>query len=258
MSRAAPRFESGPFRVEQIAPGDRHELSNGNAFYCAPTGGDGARGAGAGFQVIDTDPAVQSAGMDPGYATAPNTLRAPDVAVGVPDAPGWIKGAPSLALEYASVGQDEEQLERKISDLLEAGTKWVWVVRLLGPRRVEVYEHGQPMQTRGPGSMLAAPGVLQNPVPVEALYDRDVAHEIALRNLLQRRGYDDLSAVRAEGRSEGKAEGKAEAVLALIDAKNIQLSDDGRRRIAESRDVLELDRWITRLATATSEDQLLR
>jgi hypothetical protein len=254
MSKEAPRFERGPFRADQIAPGDRHELSNGNAFYCAPTGGDGARGAGAGFEVIDTDPAVQSAGMDPGYATAPNTLRAPDVAVGVPDAPGWITGAPPLALEYASVGQDEEQLQRKISDLLEAGTRWVWVVRLLGPRRVEVYERGQPVQTRGPGSVLVAPGVLQNPVPVEALYDRNVAHEIVLRNLLQRRGYDGLEAVRAEGR----AGGKAEAVLALVDARKIQLSDEGRKRIAESRDVVELDRWLARVVTAASELELLR
>jgi hypothetical protein len=41
--------------------------------------------------------------------------------------------------------------------------------------------------------------VLQNPVPVEALYDRSAAHEVALNNLLQREGYRDLDAVRAEG-----------------------------------------------------------
>ncbi len=253
MSNQAPRFERGPFTVAHIASGDRHELSNGNAFFCAPTGGDGARGAGAGFEVIDTDPAVQSAGMDPGYAVSPNTLRAPDVAVGVPDAPGWVVGAPPLALEYASVGQDEAQLQQKIADLLGAGTRWVWVVRLLGPRRVEVYENGQTMQTRGPGAVLLAPGVLQNPVPIEALYDRRVAHEVALRNLLQRRGYEDLDAVRAEG----QAVGKAEALLTLLDAKRIHLSDAGRTRIVQCRDLGELDRWIARLTTATSELELL-
>jgi hypothetical protein len=43
------------------------------------------------------------------------------------------------------------------------------------------------------------PGVLRNPVPVEALYDRRAAHRVTLRNLLQRQGYENLDAVRAEG-----------------------------------------------------------
>ena len=50
-----------------------------------------------------------------------------------------------------------------------------------------------------PGQHLEAPGILSNPVPVEALYDPDAAHEAALRNPLQRRGYTDLEAVREEG-----------------------------------------------------------
>ena len=49
---------------------------------------------------------------------------------------------PPLALEYASIGQDEDGLQREIVDFLAAGTQLVWVVRLVGPRRVEVYEPG--------------------------------------------------------------------------------------------------------------------
>ena len=41
-------------------------------------------------------------------------------------------------------------------------------------------------------------------MPVEALYNPDVAHETALRNLLQRRGYADLDAVREESREAGE------------------------------------------------------
>lgn len=33
---------------------------------------------------------------------------------------------------------------------------------------------------------------------MEALFDRNVAHEVAFRNLLQRRGYSGLDDVRAE------------------------------------------------------------
>ena len=50
--------------------------------------------------------------------------------------------------------------------------------------------------------MLAVPGILRNPIPVEALYDRAAGHRATLSNLLQREGYDSLEAVRREGRQE--------------------------------------------------------
>ena len=138
--------------------------------------------------------------MDVGYALSPDTMRAPDIAVGnVPGRPGWVPGAPPLAVEYADHEQDEEALETKIGQLLAAGTKYIWVVRLAGPRRVEVHEPGQAKVTLLPGQMLAAPGVLKNEVPVEALYDPAAAGRTALTNLLQREGYANLDAVRAEG-----------------------------------------------------------
>jgi len=147
-------------------------------------------------------------------------------------------------------------------DLLEAGTRWVWVVRLLGPRRVEVYEQGQQTQTRGPGSLLLAPGVLQNPVRVEALYDRTVAHEATLRNLLQRRGYAGVDEIRIEGRAEGKAEGKAEgraaALLTVLDSRAIALSVASRQRIAATTDLMELEGWLRRSPTVASEEELFR
>ena len=67
---------------------------------------------------------------------------------------------------------------------------------------------------------MEAPGILANPVPVEALYDPDAARDVALRNLLQRRGYADLEAVQKEGREEGRQErreeGRKTGQLALV------------------------------------------
>ena len=71
----------------------------------------------------------------------------------------------------------------------------IWVVRLTGPRRVEVHEKGRAMRLCMPGDELTAPGILKNPVPVLAMYDREAAHEATLRNLLQRRGYESLRCV---------------------------------------------------------------
>lgn len=153
--------------------------------------------------MLASDPDVEQAGVDAGYSPNEGILRAADVVVGnVPSAPGWIKGAPPLAVEYADTGQNEDDLQDKIAELLEAGTKYLWVVRLTGTRRVEVHEPGKDMRIVLPGEELLAPGVLRNPVRVEALYDPGAAMEATLRNLLQRQGYDSLEQVRAEGHAE--------------------------------------------------------
>jgi Uma2 family endonuclease len=213
----APRRSRGPFRADQIRCGDPYELSDGHTIYVLPAGGRHARTNLVGGQVLATDPDVTEAGTDAGYSPDPKTLRAPDIAVGnVPAEPGWIQGAPPLAVEYADTGQDEAELRAKIDDLLRGGTKYLWVVRLAGPHRVEVYEQGKPMRMALPGEELRAPGVLRNPVKVEALYDREAAMEATLRNLLQRAGYNSLDEVLARGEARGEAKGLAEAARRLV------------------------------------------
>src|SRR5689334_8363416 len=151
--------DRGPFRAEHLRSGDSYELSNGHAILCLPTGGSGSGPTQLGASVVGWDPAVKEAGVDTGYSPEPGTLRAPDVAVGnVPNKPGWVSGAPELAIEYADIGQDEEKLKEKVADLLDAGTHYLWVVRLTGPRRVEVHEPGKKVRQVLPGEMLAAPG----------------------------------------------------------------------------------------------------
>ena len=240
-----PRYlASGPFSAQHIRSGDPYELSNGHPIQCLPTGGQGSRANLLGGTVMESDPDVEEAGVDTGFSPHKGVLRAPDVAVGhVPNRPGWVQGVPPLALEYADTGQDEVALAEKIADLLDAGTSLIWVVRLTGPRRVEVYRPRQPVQVYLPGQFLEAPGILRNPVLVEALYDREAAHEATLRNLLQRRGYDSLEAVHAEGRIEGKAEGRIEGEIRL-------LLRQLRRRFGEPLP------WVTERLTAAAPEQL--
>ena len=163
--------------------------------------------------------------------------------------PGWIDGAPPLAVEYADTGQDVKDLRTKISELLAAGTKIVWVVRLTGPRRVEIYEAGKEMRLAHRGEELAAPGILQNPVPVEALYDREAAHEVTFRNLLQRQGYRDLDDVQAKALRD--------AVFAVLNARGLRVDDTIRTTLEDCRDPETLQRWLTRAATAESSDEVL-
>ncbi|KYF86548.1 hypothetical protein BE20_28695 [Sorangium cellulosum] len=135
---APPR---SPATADQLRPGDPYELSEGRLVECLPTGRRGGRSNLVGGEVLDTDPAVEAAGVDIGISPRPEMLRAPDLVVGnIPDEPGWATAAPPLAVEYADTGQDEAELQRKIEELLAAGARWVWVVRLHGTRRVEVHE----------------------------------------------------------------------------------------------------------------------
>lgn len=196
----------GPFRPDMVGDGDRYEISRGHPIYSSPAW---ARHGGkqlVGALPIATDPAVTEAGIDVGYATDEHTLRAPDLSVGnVPDRPGWVSGAPLLAVEYADRGTDEEQLQAKIRELSAAGTRLTWVVRLVGPRRVDVYpREGEPF-TVGSGGMLDAQGILSRPMPVDALFDPQRAEAVALENLLRRSGQPTLEQAREEGREEGRA-----------------------------------------------------
>jgi hypothetical protein len=237
----------GPYQASDIRPGEPYELSDGYKVECMGAGQRGARSNGSGFMVLDSDPDAPPAGVDAGVSPVPTMLRAPDVAVGgLANEPGWGATAPPLCVEYADRGQDEPELQKKIVELLRCGTRFVWVVRLAGLRRVEVHQPGKAMSTALSGDALEAPGILKNAVPVDALYDREAAHRHTLKNLLQREGYQDLDAVKAEGLRDGlhrTIEDLCEVLAieltperrAALDAMNVEALEALRERIKRER-----------------------
>ncbi len=257
----APRSASKELVVGDIREESRCELSEGRQVYCAPAGGQHADANTTGTLPLSTDPAVKEVGVDAGYALRENVLRAPDIAVGnVPVRPGWIVGAPPLAVEYADTGTDEKDLQTKVQELLAGGTRYVWVVRLVGLRRVEVHQPGAAVQRYTQGEVLTAPGVLQNSVRVEALWDREAAMEAALRNLLQRQGYGSVGEIRAEGEARGEAKGNvdgvARALLTVLTARGFVVDDTTRTCTERCQDLAVLTDWIARAATATTLAQV--
>jgi Uma2 family endonuclease len=244
----------GPFRADHLRSGDPYELSNGHPVHCLPTGGRGGRAANLGGGVLASDPAAQDVGVDVGFSPSPEILRAPDVSVGeIPDQPGWVQGAPPLAVEYADTGQDEADLRIKIGELFNAGTRYVWVVRLTGPRRVEVHQPDQGVRIAHPGEQLTAPGILANPVPVEALYDREAARQTIFRNLLQREGYASLEEVRAEG----EAQSLRAAVLEVLTARGFAVNDELRTVLGRVEDPEALRAVLRKAAVATTPDEVV-
>ena len=247
----------GPFRADQLRSGDPYELSNGHPIECMPTGRRGGKAAIVGGGVLASDPAVQDVGGDVGFSPSPETLRAPDLSVGeIPDLPGWAEGAPPLAVEYADTGQDEADLQLKVRELFAAGTRYIWVVRLTGPRRVEVHEPDRKLRLAHPGEQLEAPGILANPIPVEALYDRDAARQVIFRNLLQRQGYASLDEVRAEGREQGREQGELQglrrAILAVLVGRGLAVDDDLQASLAQADNPEILESVLRQAAAATA------
>ena len=269
-----------PFTADQIKDGERCELSEGHRIYCLPAGDRHSRHNLSGGTLIDTDPDVEWAGVDTGFTPKSNTLRAPDIAVAPPPAEEgeWVPGAPLLAVEYADKGQNETDLKVKIRELLAAGTRFIWVARLTGPQRVEVHTRDRPMRVLSATDFLEAPGILRNPVRVQALFDRREAHRVTLRNLLQREGYEDLEAVLREGKAEGLIEGKAkgliegkaegliqgaleariEAIFSTLAVRAIEVDTETRARIRGCRDPKQLDAWLRKAVLAESPSDIFQ
>lgn len=58
--------------------------------------------------------------------------------------------------------------------------------------------------------------------------------------------------------SQGRAEGEAEAVLAVLDARGIDVPDDMKSRITTCTDLKQLTTWVRRAAVAEKVDDLFR
>ncbi|GAA2069783.1 hypothetical protein [Actinomadura alba] len=59
-----------------------------------------------------------------------------------------------------------------------------------------------------------------------------------------------------EGKAEGKAEGEAKAILEVLAARDLTLSEEARVRITSCTDLDQLENWIRRVATVESVEDL--
>ena len=269
-SDRAPHGETPRWTADMIRDGDPYELSDGQRIVCLPASSRHMGGAGRGVKVISTDAGARrigTVGPEGGVSTGPHMLRAPDVLLSAEaETGGWITTAPPLALEIADRGQDEVELHKKIQELLIAGTKYYWVVRNIGPRRVEVYTTpGEGPLVVLSGGEVDAVGVLDAPIPVDAFYDEEVADRIALRNMLAPYGYQSVeelkAAVHAEAKAEGKAEGRAEgvarAIIAVLQARDLEVSEEVSARLLAERDLNLLNVLLRRALFVQAAAQVL-
>lgn len=100
-----------------------------------------------------------------------------------------------------------------------------------------MHQPGKRLRIANPGEQLEAPGILANPVPVEALYDREAARRVMFRNLLQRQGYSSLEEVRAQG----EIEGLRRAVVTVLSGRGLAVEEALRTALAACNDPAVLE-----------------
>lgn len=110
-------------------------------------------------------------------AADPDTVRAPDVSFisaeqlrSTPLSAGFYSGYPDLAAEVVSPGDTATQLDAKVQDYLDAGTRLVWVVNP-GTRSVAVYSPDGQVRMLGADDVLTGDAVLPDlRIPVSDLF----------------------------------------------------------------------------------------
>jgi predicted transposase/invertase (TIGR01784 family) len=112
---------------------------------------------------------------------------------------------------------------------------------------------------REAGNLMAIPEALRHPPLLDALegartarfsreeWDAYIAAGMAIQN---ERGA--LSVAHREGRTEGRTEEAAQAVLAVLQARGVAVPDAARDRILGEKDLVSLQRWLVKAATAVS------
>jgi len=156
--------------VEEFAAlpddGMRHELNEGELIVMPPPkprhGNCQARLTAA-LVEFATSQDVGSVFTESGYRLTPHTVRGPDVsfvrASRLQDPDEYFDGAPDLAVEIVSPGDDASDLREKIKQYLDAGTSVVWVVYPRS-RQIEIHTPDKTIRSLGMEDTLAAPELL--------------------------------------------------------------------------------------------------
>ncbi|MCP4546605.1 MAG: Uma2 family endonuclease, partial [bacterium] len=96
------------------------------------------------------------------------------------------------------------------------------------------------------------------PLPVMAFFKRDAAHDVQLRNLLQRKGFENLEAVLEAGLEAGRVDGMALSVVTVLEGRNLDVPDEVRERILTCKDADVLRRWLTRAGNVATAEEIFR
>ena len=142
----------------------RYELVGGEVIELAPVNeehGNVAFNISGAFYVYSRRYGVGRGAVETGYRLRqnPDTVRGPDVSFNLGSQPleaatrtGFVPGAPDIAVEVVSPSNTATEMQRRVSEYLEAGSQRVWLVYPAtpeSPRRVLVHRSDGARETYG-------------------------------------------------------------------------------------------------------------
>jgi hypothetical protein len=65
-----------------------------------------------------------------------------------------------------------------------------------------------------------------------------------------------LAKGRSEGEAKGEAKGEGRALIAVLEARGVRISDEARARIVACTDAAQLEVWLRKAATASTVDEV--
>ena len=117
----------------------RYELVDGEVVELAPVNeqhGDTAFNISGALFVYSRQHGIGRGGVETGYRVRqnPDTVRGPDISFNLRSreteerpVPGFVPGAPDIAVEVVSPSNTSGEMERKVGEYLAAGSQRVWV-----------------------------------------------------------------------------------------------------------------------------------
>ena len=171
-----------------------------------------------------------------------------------------------VAFEIVSE-QNARDVSEKAFIMHRRGVQRIFAIFVKGKKRVcEWSPESRSWRLLDSSSSIEAPCLLK-PLPVAALLDAAVAANAVAEALIAQGNpvIQNLEAtVRsegkaeglAEGRAEGRAEGSAEAILRVLAARGIAVSEVQRQEFLGCHDLDRLARWLDRAVMASSAEEV--
>lgn len=151
--------------------------------------------------------------------------------------------------------QTEREAAEKALVMSRRGVRRIFALFIKGPRRVcECSPQTENWRPLDPGSSIEDP-CLVTPLAVKALLDAAEAHKAVLAALAAQ-GNSALLEREAAAEARGEARGEARAILKILEARGLAVSEAQREEILGCHDLERLDRWLRRAALVSSAAEI--
>ena len=159
-----------------------------------------------------------------------------------------------IAFEIVSEQTEREAAEKALV-MGRRGVRRIFALFIKGPRRVcEWSLQSESWRPLDPGSSIEDP-CLVTPLAVKALLDAAEAHKAVL-TALAAQGNSALLEREAAAEARGEALGEAKAILKVLEARGLAVSEAQREKILGCHDREQLDRWLQRAVLVSSAEEI--